>query len=565
MAENKTSRKIRSTSSTKRQSNKPREEIQRVRLDSILTMDETGRIHSVSDDIEGLLGWTPAELCGRNVKTLIPEPKRSALDRYLDRYRDPGKAEVLERSRRFDAVRKDGKIVPIELSVSRAVFPGHVGPYFIGLLRDKSGQIDVESDSPAVRTKLQRFVTEQTRALAASHLRLQLSDRLVTMGVLAAGLGHDLNNVLLPLRAQINAVEHAGVSEAAAEHLVEVRRALMYLQQLSNGLHVLSIDPREEDGGLDVAYSTDIHTWWAQVGTLLRSLLPRRIKLRCSLPKQLPNVGIAPHMLTQAVMNILANAGDAIPPGAVSGQVSLSARHDSEKRLVVLSIKDNGRGMTQAVKMRACDPFFTTKPRAVGTGLGLPIAKKAIERTGGRMEIHSAPEKGTTVSLNLPTSNSAAKWSNANGGTNGASNRGAGTRTGGPGHQSAEPHAAVEESKRLTMRAAVSLGKREEEAVVSQMLVGAGFKLVAAPAQMAGSADVWVTEATALSLKQASRWHAKNPARKVILLGLPAKREAPAWTALGALVVGTKEDLQTLRSQVLQVAAKLQDSFNKRG
>lgn len=531
-----------------------------------MTMDETGRIHSVSDDIEGLLGWTPSELCGRNVRTLIPEPKRSALDRYLDRYRDPGKAEVLERSRRFDAVSKDGKIVPVELSVSRAVFPGHVGPYFIGLLRDRSGQIDVDSDSPAMRTKLQRFVTEQTRALAASHLRLQLSDRLVTLGVLAAGLGHDLNNVLLPLRAQINAVEHAGVSEAAAKHLVEVRRALMYLQQLSNGLHVLSIDPREEDGGLDVAYSTDIHTWWTQVGTLLRSLLPRRMKLRCSLPKQLPNVGIAPHMLTQAVMNILANAGDAIPPDAVSGKVELVARHDTEKRQVVLSIKDNGRGMTQAVKMRACDPFFTTKPRAVGTGLGLPIAKKAVERTGGRMEIQSVPEKGTTVSLMLPTSNSVAKRANANGGgaTEGVDG-GAVTKKGRRRGQSAGPHSDVEQSKRLIMRAAVSLSKREEEAIVSQMLVGAGFKLVAAPTRIAGNADVWVTEATPPSLKQAARWHAKNPARKVIVLGSPAKPDAAAWAILGAVVVGIKEDLQTLRSQVLQVAAKLQDSFNKRG
>ena len=273
MPEHRTSRALRSKPKKTRKVNKPAEELTGVSLDTIMTMDDTGRIHSVSDDVEKLLGWKANELYGRNVSTLIPEPKRSALDRYLDRYRTPGKAKAMERSKRFEAVRKNGTVVPVELTVSRAEFPGHAGPYFIGLLRDKSGQIDVDSDTPAMRTRLQRFITEQTRAMAASHLRLQLSDRLVSLGMLAAGLGHDLNNVLLPLRAQVNAVEHAGVSEAAAEHLTEVRRALGYLQQLSDGLHVLSIDPGAEDGALDTPYPTDIHKWWLQVGTLLRTCL----------------------------------------------------------------------------------------------------------------------------------------------------------------------------------------------------------------------------------------------------------------------------------------------------
>lgn len=542
---------LRSKPMKTRKVKKTADESDEVRLDSIMTMDDTGRIHSVSDDIEKLLGWTPAELCGRNVDTLIPEPKRSELDRFLDRYRSPGKSKALERSRRFDAMRKNGTLIPIELSVSRAEFPGQVGPYFIGILRDKSGQMDVETDTPEERTRLQRFVTEQTRAMATSHLRLQLSDRLVSLGMLAAGLGHDLNNVLLPLRAQVNAVEHAGVSKAAAEHLTEVRRALMYLQQLSNGLHVLSIDPVAEDGALDAPYPTDIQMWWSQVGTLLRTVLPRRVKLTCTFPKQLPCVAIAPHLLTQAVMNVFTNAGDAIPVEAESGKVVFTAQFVSDQKLVKLSITDNGKGMTRAVQMRACDPFFTTKPRAIGTGLGLPLAKKAIEQTGGRIEIVSAPGKGSTISLLLPTANSVTMRAREKSGRNGKAS-GAGSVNG-----------AVREPRKL--KAAVTLSTRETEILVNQMLAAAGFKLVPAPSRVTGRADVWVTEPNDTTLRLAGRWRAEDEARKVILMGTSSQRNAAAWAALGSVVVDDKDDFRSFRSEVLRSITELQESFSRRG
>src|SRR4029077_16902044 len=88
-------------------------------LDPIITMNGGGIIQSASDSVEQVFGWTPSELFGRNIKVLVPEPRRSALDRYLDRYRNADQTRSLHRSRRFDAVRKDGKVIQIELSMSR--------------------------------------------------------------------------------------------------------------------------------------------------------------------------------------------------------------------------------------------------------------------------------------------------------------------------------------------------------------------------------------------------------------------------------------------------------------
>src|ERR1043165_3814280 len=77
-------------------------------LDPIITMNAGGIIQSASDSVEEVFGWTPTELFGRNVKLLIPEPRRSALDRYLDRYRHADGTKTLKRMRSFEAVRKDG-------------------------------------------------------------------------------------------------------------------------------------------------------------------------------------------------------------------------------------------------------------------------------------------------------------------------------------------------------------------------------------------------------------------------------------------------------------------------
>ncbi|MFN9978134.1 MAG: PAS domain S-box protein, partial [Phycisphaerae bacterium] len=251
-------------------------------LDPIITMNASGFIQSASASVESVFGWTPAELFGRNVKVLIPEPRRSALDRYLDRYRNSGETRALERTRRFDAIRKDGKPIQIELSMSRADLPPHIAPYFIGIVREVTSEIDVSSDSIKVRSQLQQLVTEQTRALATASLRLQLADRLAALGTLAAGLGHDMNNVLLPVRARLNALEHAGIPAAAQTHLNAVRRSIAYLQNLSDGLHDLALDPDGSGPSVLGTGVTALSQWWRHVGPLIGKAIPSRLFLYSS-------------------------------------------------------------------------------------------------------------------------------------------------------------------------------------------------------------------------------------------------------------------------------------------
>ncbi|MEK6703474.1 MAG: PAS domain S-box protein [Planctomycetota bacterium] len=486
-------------------------------LDPIITMDAGGIIQSASDSVEQIFGWTSTELLGRNLKMLIPEPRRSALDRYLDRYRTADKAAALQRTRRFDALRKDGTGIQIELSISRADLPAQSAPFFIGIIRDVSRKIDVGPDSEDEHGRLHRLIAEQTRALATANLRLQLADRLASLGTLTAGLGHDMNNVLLPIRARLNALEHAGLSAPALAHLMAVRKSVTYLQHLSDGLHFLALDPQAQSPASDGDGATDVAQWWSQVGALLRKAVPRHVKVLASLPAGLPALRIAPHWLTQAILNLIINAGEAIPEGRKNASVRLRACKVDRGSMVKLSVSDSGRGMSPVIQRRAFDLFFTTKSRSMGTGLGLPLARKIAVRAGGNLELKSEPGRGTTAMLILPTTRSAAR----------------------PGRSGAS-----------TQSAAVSVRDHRIATLISQVLIGAGVGVLPASAGGPGKADLWITEPNQKALAEASRWHkgrAGGKGRMVVLLGPPPKAARPRWSAIGATVIDPPDDFGAIR------------------
>ena len=129
-------------------------------LDPLVIMDAYGIVQSASDSTTGLLGYAPAELVGRNISILMPEPHHSSHDAYLANYRRTGLTKILNNTREFEVVHKGGHLVSIELSVSRVDIPGREEPLFTGSFRDISSRKEAEARLVESETML-RAIFEQ--------------------------------------------------------------------------------------------------------------------------------------------------------------------------------------------------------------------------------------------------------------------------------------------------------------------------------------------------------------------------------------------------------------------
>ncbi|MFM2163889.1 MAG: hypothetical protein RL325_326 [Planctomycetota bacterium] len=237
--------------------------------------------------------------------------------------------------------------------------------------------------------------------------RLRETERLASLGTLFSSIGHDLGNVLLPLRANFNAIEalvpRSPDQPTLLKSLSSARTGLGYIQHLVDGVGYLGGDGGEPDGE-----PTDIAAWWHAVEPLLRAMFPSRIALTVRIDADTPAVAMSRHELTRLMLNLVSNARDAVEArGAddrMQGLVSIEAACSPPSRRggVRLCVRDNGIGMSEAVRLRAGEPFFTTKPRGRGTGLGVMSVRRAVEDAGGALEIESEQGVGTEFRIDIP-------------------------------------------------------------------------------------------------------------------------------------------------------------------
>jgi len=384
-------------------------------LDPIITIDVAGTIQSASDSVLRVLGWTPAELIGRNVSILMPEPHRSAHDGYLTNYARTGQTSIMNQPRRLEALHKDGSRLPVELCISRAEMPAGMPPMFVGIIRDMTAYAAMEYSRDEERVRYQKQLAEQTAALHSAHQALRATERLAALGTLAAGLGHDMGNLILPIRMRLDLLERSAIPAEALEDVAAIAASVAYLQRLSNGLKLLAVDPNRSRAGPDtdpaappevkVGAVTNLASWWAEVRPVLAAALPPGVVLAQTATdwNTLPEVAIPPAALAQAVFNLVQNAGEAMAsaPGR-TGEVRITA-HGVQPIRLHIEVADNGPGMSPEVLDHCMEPFYSTKSRRICTGMGLSLVKGLVEQAGGSVQIASKQGQGTTFTLDLPT------------------------------------------------------------------------------------------------------------------------------------------------------------------
>jgi two-component system NtrC family sensor kinase len=227
-----------------------------------------------------------------------------------------------------------------------------------------------------------------------------LADRLATMGTLAAGMAHEINNPLAYVSSNLNFALEELAAGVTSETLDEVMRALHEAQHGADRVRRLVQDlkafSRPDPGEPEPCSLAEVVE---QALPLARSELNRHGELQTRL-ESCPRVIADAGRLGQVVLNLLVNAAQAFPPGRSGNLVQVVVRCSGGEG--ILEIVDNGVGIAPAVRDHIFEPFFTTKPVGVGTGLGLSISQTLISGMGGRIEVDSEVGRGSTFRVTLP-------------------------------------------------------------------------------------------------------------------------------------------------------------------
>lgn len=232
------------------------------------------------------------------------------------------------------------------------------------------------------------------RELAAHRQQLEVSQRLEVVGRLASSVAHDFNNILTAILGYAELMrQEGGLGENHRRYLDEISRSSEKATKLTRELLSYS---RPSAG---VLKACDLNALVEGAVGLLEPLLGRRARLRLELSPQ-PQVVLAdPSRLEQVLLNLVLNARDASPPGEEI--VVCVGDGDGD---CFLEVVDRGEGIPAEHRERVMEPFFTTKPRGMGTGLGLPICQAIVQEHHGQLSFDSAPEGGTTFRVRLPRS-----------------------------------------------------------------------------------------------------------------------------------------------------------------
>lgn len=242
-----------------------------------------------------------------------------------------------------------------------------------------------------------RQASESLSDQARLQRQLEHSQRMETVGTLAGGIAHDVNNQLAAILGQLHLCrETLPEGHSALNRIHRAEEATRRCAQTTKALLSFSHQSRPELRPLDLNALVETTT------DVLEPLLGGRIRLRCQLAPDLPPISGDAVQLEQVLMNLGVNARDAMPEG---GHLTLSTRLGDDGR-VLLDIQDTGSGISEALLPRLFEPFVTTKEHGKGTGLGLAMVFSILKAHGGEIHAENMPEGGARFRVSLPAAGS---------------------------------------------------------------------------------------------------------------------------------------------------------------
>ena len=372
--------------------------------DAILMMDNERKIVSYNQAFLDLFGYKKHEVEGKSIRIIHQS------DEKFQSFTDTAYT-VIEKDGFFRGewgfICKDGTILPVETVTSAIKSPDGSTSGYVAIIRDITERIQAKEESVRLETQLQQ------------------AQKMEAIGTLAGGIAHDFNNILAAIigfaeLAKMRVPEDSEILPNLDQILKSGNRAKTLIQQIL----AFSRKQELEQKPLQLKYIVK------ESLKFLKSTLPTDIEIKQDIAKDVGIVNADPSQMQQVIMNLCTNAGHAMQEeGGVLGinlqNVSIgdwrfrnSEFKDKEKQSAIrnpkfeigldpgpylrLTVRDTGHGMTPDVKDRIFEPYFTTKEKGVGTGLGLSVVNGIIDSHGGTITVYSEPGKGSTFHVYLP-------------------------------------------------------------------------------------------------------------------------------------------------------------------
>ena len=349
--------------------------------DGIITIDAFGIIVSVNTAVTTIFGYSEAELIGCSFNKLMSPSEKKKQGHNLKSYLQTKVPNVIGLIREVEGMRKEGALVPIDLSVAEFSIDG--ASYFTGVVRDVSSR------------KLQEQKEKE-------HLEeLARVTRLCLMGELGSGIAHEVNQPLTAI---------ANYTQACLRFIRAENPDLDQLGEILFKIHQQALKAGQIIHHMkDFVNSQKMYRSVAVINALIHNAVSlciadfkqNSIRLELDLAENLPDVTIDSVQIEQVILNLIRNSIDALKdlPQKTQRQVLIQT-HLNNHDDIEIRVTDNGSGIDEAQQEKILTPFYTTK--SAGMGMGLSISRSIIEAHEGVLYFNSKPEEGATFYVTLP-------------------------------------------------------------------------------------------------------------------------------------------------------------------
>jgi PAS domain S-box-containing protein len=359
--------------------------------------DVSGNLKFFNDAFYKVIGYSRQDLMGTNYRKFTdPQDAGRVFRAFNNVYVSHNPSKEFE----WQIIRKDGEKRHLEASVSLIKGPDGLPDGFQGIIRDVTD-----------RNLAEQSLKEAYQELKHTQSQLVQSGKLASIGELAAGVAHELNQPLMVIRGNAQLVKRfitKGKYEIddLLKHMEPIERNTKRMMNIINHLRTFSRQSKSEYYALDVNQVIDES--FLMIGEQLRL---RNIEIKKTLDPDLPKIKGDTNQLEQVFLNLITNARDAIteknedrkPEDRTPDSIEIiTQKSNIDANLIEVFLKDSGNGIGESARSSIFDPFFTTKEVGKGTGLGLSISYGIISDHNGQIEIADTGPQGTTFQVRLP-------------------------------------------------------------------------------------------------------------------------------------------------------------------